>query len=84
MYKGVDLSVTATSLFAGLYYYATLLRPLSRRSKIFLHQFDVRDQRHAGCVTCSDQGLFVVTAAWTSQPPPNAKNTAHWSSASCA
>ncbi|BEP64464.1 EamA family transporter RarD (plasmid) [Variovorax sp. V213] len=29
MYTGVALSVTATSLFAGLYYYATLLQPLS-------------------------------------------------------
>lgn len=29
MYAGVALSVTATSLFAGLYYYATLLHPLS-------------------------------------------------------
>lgn len=29
MYKGVALSVFSTSLFAGLYYYATLLHPLN-------------------------------------------------------
>ncbi|RKE38903.1 RarD protein [Paraburkholderia sp. BL23I1N1] len=29
MLKGVALSITATSLFAGLYYYSTLLHPLT-------------------------------------------------------